>query len=549
MGIEYISQLNEITTDFDKKYAVVNLSDVKLDIANPRFASTSQFENSTVTEKDIIAYLVQYGKLVSIINSIIRNNGLYWEEWISCVRDTDGKLIVLEGNRRVSACKAILDSSLLPAQTSGINYRPQHEQELKKNISKLRVVIYDEPSGAQNYIAAKHTNPSIKKWEVFEQCNYYYSQYKQGTSINALADQADESTSAVKKYIKFYIFFKQIFDIIQKDNPSLFIEDASILPLMEKFMPVLTKKTGKYGLNLPYNEDTYTYSPFVACSEVYNKILKLIGEAFFVRQPLKTSNLTLRDTSSTFRISTDEIKSQKKVITLIDNDVRIPGLKNYIQEYKEIAGHTDNKEVATSPEAKSESTNMPTSSLTATAIAPTPAPSVSKPSSVPIQKEYVFFEDLDYSTLNPQTNIDLGLYRVCEEIVKISRYNSNSAYKQFPIAASFLLRSLIEQTLTRQLKKCNQYESMCKGNNHKTPELGTMLAKFLKQCENKNYQLLNDDKQLGTLFFQVFTGLGTKDQLDTIIHRPTDIKPDALFLNSIANQGIKKVIQTIISNL
>lgn len=192
---------------------------------------------------------------------------------------------------------------------------------------------------------------------------------------------------------------------------------------------------------------------------------------------------------------------------------------------------------------------MPTSSLTATAIAPTPAPSVSKPSSVPIQKEYVFFEDLDYSTLNPQTNIDLGLYRVCEEIVKISRYNSNSAYKQFPIAASFLLRSLIEQTLTRQLKKCNQYESMCKGNNHKTPELGTMLAKFLKQCENKNYQLLNDDKQLGTLFFQVFTGLGTKDQLDTIIHRPTDIKPDALFLNSIANQGIKKVIQTIISNL
>ena len=105
--------------------------------------------------------------------------------------------------------------------------------------------------------------------------------------------------------------------------------------------------------------------------------------------------MTLRDTYSTFRISTDEITSQKKVITLIDNDVRIPGLKNYIQEYKEIAGHTDNKEVATSPEAKSESTNMPTSSLTATAIAPTPAPSVSKPSSVPIQKEYVFFEDLD----------------------------------------------------------------------------------------------------------------------------------------------------------
>ena len=547
MSIEYINQLNEKATNSDKKYAIVDLSDVKLDIANPRFASTSEFKNSEITEKEIISYLVQYGKLVNIINSIIRNNGLYWEEWLSCVRDTDGKLIVLEGNRRVSACKAILDSSLLPEQTSGINYRPQQEQELKKNIFRLRVVIYDNPSGAQNYIASKHTNPSIKKWEVFEQCNYYYSQYKQGTSINVLADQADESTSAIKKYIKFYIFFKQIFDIIQKDNPTLFIEDASILPLMEKFMPVLTKKTGKYGLNLPYNEDTYTYSPFVACSEIYNKILRLIGEAFFVRQPLKTSNLELRDNFSTYRISTDEIKSQKKVITLIDNDIRIPGLKKYIQEYKEIAGHTDTKEIAPSPEAKSESTNMPTSSLTAATIAP--VASTFNPSSTSIQKEYEFFEDLDYSTLDPKKDTDLGLCRVCEEIVKISRYNSNSAYKQFPIAASFLLRSLIEQTLTRQLKKCNQYDSMCKGNNNKTPELGTMLSKFLKQCESNNYQLLNNDKQLGLLFIQVFKGHGTKDQLDTIVHRPTDIKPDALFLNSIAKQGIKKVIQTIISNL
>lgn len=544
MSIEYIDKLNTLTPDADKRYAIVDLNDVKLDLENPRFASTSQFENSEITEKGIIAYLLQYGKLVEIINSIIWNNGLYWEEWLSCVKDTDGKLIVLEGNRRVAACKAIFDSSLLPDEQPAINSRPEHLSEVKNNISKLRVVIYDESNSAQNYIATKHTNPSIKKWEVFEQCNYYYSQFKHGTAIDKLARQAGDSPTNIKKYIRYYIFFKQIFDIIKKDHPTLFIEDASILPLMEKFMPILIKK-GKFGLELSYNEDTYTYSPFVACSEVYNKMLKLIGEAFFIRPTAKSSDLETRDISPDFRISTDEIKSQKKVNDLIDNDIRIPGLKNYIQEYQEIAGHNDNTKVPSPPKVKPESTNTPPSALTA-ATTP-PAPSSSKSSHTPVKREYEFFEDLDYSTLDPKNDLDVGLLRICEEIVKISKYNNNSAYKQFPIAASFLLRSLIEQTLTRQLKKCNKYDNLRKKNG-KTPELGAMLILFLNQCQNSNYQLLNNDRQLASLFVQVFTGHGTKDQLDTIVHRPTDIKPDALFLNSIAKQGIKKVIQTIISN-
>lgn len=545
MSIEYVDKLNTLIPNAGKRYAIVDLDDVKLDLENPRFASTSEFDNSEITEKGIIAYLIQYGKLYEIINSIIWNNGLYWEEWLSCVMDTDGKLIVLEGNRRVAACKALLDSNLLPNEIPPINYREDHFPELKNNISKLRVVIYDESNSAQNYIAAKHTNPSIKKWEVFEQCNYYYSQFKRGAEIITLANQSGDSPTNIKKYIRYYIFFKQIFDIIKEDHPTLFIEDASILPLMEKFMPILIKK-GKFGLELYYNEDTYTYSPFVACSEVYNKMLKLIGEAFFIRPTAKSSDLEIRDISPDFRISTDEIKSQKRVNDLIDNDIRIPGLKNYIQEYQDIAGRKDNTAVTSSPKDKPESTNTPPSSLTAATIPP--VPSSPKFPSTPVKKEYEFFEDLDYSSLDPQNVLDVGLLRICEEIVKISRYNSNSAYKQFPIAASFLLRSLIEQTLTRQLKKCNKYDNLCKKNG-KTPELGTMLKLFLNQCQSSNYQLLNNDNQLASLFVQVFTGHGTKDQLDTIVHRPTDIKPDALFLNSIAKQGIKKVIQTIISNL
>lgn len=115
MSIQFIQQLNDELDEDSKYYALASIEDIELDTQNPRFASSTVLDDSTeLNEQKIIKYLAQYGKLVDIMNSIIKNNGLYWEEWLSCYMTQSKKLVVLEGNRRVAACKALLDLNLLP---------------------------------------------------------------------------------------------------------------------------------------------------------------------------------------------------------------------------------------------------------------------------------------------------------------------------------------------------------------------------------------------------------------------------------------------------
>lgn len=548
MSIQILENLNKTLNEPNKHYALANIDDLVLDTNNPRFANSTILESEQeITEQNIIRYLVNNSKLINIMNSIIKNNGLYWEEWLSCSRAKDGKLIVLEGNRRISACKALLDINLIPTHRQTEINLADIKEELSANISTIRVVIYDDSKEAQNYITAKHTNPEIQKWETFEQCNFYYSQFIQGFTLETMAKYSNVSRATIIKDIKRFGLFKKIFDITKRQHPSLEIEGSSILPITDKFMPILISDEAPYGLNLSYNENLYAYSPSPVKADIFNKILLVIGEAFFVRPPLKSNNIEERDNSDIYKISTDEIKSKKKVAALIKKDIRIPGLKNLIAEYNQLSEATTTDTV-------------PSKSISSNSVLEKPhnenqqeSPSVkSRPQQTPHpshKKEYEFFENLDFSTLNPQAEDDLGLYRVCDEIIRISQYNNNAGYKRFPIAATFLLRSLIEQTLIRQLKKCHEYDKLCKKYNGKTPELGRICEYFLKQYQSGNYKLFNNDKTLAKLYNQTFEGFGTKEQLDTVIHRPHTIQPDTNFLNALSKQGIKTIIQTIISNI
>lgn len=550
MSIQILEEINKSLNEPNKHYALANIEDLELDANNPRFANSTILESEQeITEQNIIKYLVNNGKLINIMNSIIKNNGLYWEEWLSCSRAKDGKLIVLEGNRRISACKALLDINLIPwDKRTEINLGGKKE-DLVSKISTIRVVIYDDSKEAQNYITAKHTNPEIEKWETFEQCNFYYSQFIQGSTLDTLTKYSNVSRATIIKDIKRFGIFKKIFDVTKRHHPTLEIEGAAILPITDKFMPTLISCKPPFGLNLDYNETLYTYSPSPAKADIFDQILLAIGEAFFVRPSLKSNNTEERDNSNVYKISTDEIKSKKKVVALIENDIRIPGLKELIISYNQLTTEdtTDNGQ-QTKESTTSDQTSYTKDTKESNATSNTNNKS-NKTSQASSKKEYEFFENLDFSALDPQSEDDLGLYRVCDEIVKISQYNNNAGYKRFPIAATFLLRSLIEQTLIRQLKKVNEYDKLCKKHNNKTPELGKICEQFLKQYQAGNYKLFSNDEALARLYNQTFSGFGTKDQLDTVVHRPHTIQPDTNFLNALSKQGIKEIIQTIISNI
>ncbi|MBW7573153.1 hypothetical protein [Caproiciproducens faecalis] len=579
MAVKYIEGLQKIQS---ARFAVVDIEDVYLDEENPRFASSALIaDQSEITQSSIINYLVEYGEVSALAQSIELNKGLF-NEVLASAYIKEGRIIVLEGNRRVTACKILRDNSLVNAELQQQRPIPTASEETKKNIQKINLIIYDESADAQRYIASKHTQPDVKKWTTIEQYNYYYSQFLKGKKpIQIAAEVSVKDVKKVEDKIRQYILFRNIFNLVKKTDAHLRVETASILPIVSEFMPKLLGNRSKYSLGLEADPISLEYTPLLSKVELYNKILLKVGQAFFQRpEAKKSSELKERPTNDTYRISTDEIKGKEKVTKLIEDNIRIPGLKVFILEFRNeypprsednpsSRKDIESSSASTLPvkyqvshSAKLESrgefplvpgekepldeTSPQAAGTNASGTSPTVKNTEEQKAFTQKEKQLSFFANLHIEHLNPIDPNNQGLIAVAKEIKKISLTLDYTAYTEFPIASVFLLRSLIEQVVARQLKKGTTYSRLVKSKP--TPELGYMITEMLKEYNNGNYQDFNNDRQLGQDFNSCFTGLGTKDQLDKVIHRPAECQPNKDFLDNLAKQGLKDLLQKFINS-
>jgi len=283
MSLQYIEGLQKIQS---ARFAVVDLDDVYLDEDNPRFASSALMADQ-ITQESIINYLVKYAEVLELAQSIDENKGFFNEDFPSAYIN-EGKIIVLEGNRRVTACKILLDNTLVNAELRRLKMTPTASEETKRNIQKMNLIIYGDSKDAQKYIASKHTQPDVKKWNTIEQYNYYYSQFLKGKKTLQIAmDVSVKDVKKIEEKIRHYILFKKIFDLVKEKHTHLRVETANILPIISEFMPRLLGDKSKYSLGLQVDPNSLEYNPLPSQMELYHKILFMVGEAFFVRQEAK----------------------------------------------------------------------------------------------------------------------------------------------------------------------------------------------------------------------------------------------------------------------
>lgn len=85
------------------KYFTANVSDLLLDVKNPRFASSTLVDNASKIpdQNDVIKHLLKYADIITLAYNIERTRCLHGSEMVTCYADQDGNLIVAEGNRRI----------------------------------------------------------------------------------------------------------------------------------------------------------------------------------------------------------------------------------------------------------------------------------------------------------------------------------------------------------------------------------------------------------------------------------------------------------------
>lgn len=326
----------------------VSIDDILLDAENPRFASSELVKksNNQVTQEAIIEHLLGYANIIDLAKSIYDVKELHPSELVTCYKNEKGDYISIEGNRRVCACKLLLNRKLIPQDylKDFIFVKQEDEEEIKNNIQKIRIVLYNDRNSLQRYLSDRHIQ-GVKKWSALEKNNYYMNLFdkykaeeKKGNRIEKNAIEyikkftTDKDTKIISSIIQ-YKFFMNVYDNLKKIHTKLEIEKLAYLPMVTRFMSIIVGDDKDVGLSLKLDTNKYKYICPNDKIDVYNKILVLIGEAFLVRKRVgKKEKEELKPHE--YRISSTEIGSTDEQKSMILEDKRIPGLIDFICQFR-----------------------------------------------------------------------------------------------------------------------------------------------------------------------------------------------------------------------
>lgn len=192
---------------------------LQLDFSNPRLIGYRK-RGTITSEKDIVKVLATQYEAFEICRSILQN-GFHPDEVLIAIPAGDGtnKLIVVEGNRRLSACKILLKPELLrdtPLKYSAerLKSNPAYEQAIK-TIQKLNVVVLPGRREAAAYLASKHTKSPIKGWSPYTQGAYYMSLKSPDMTLSDIKESLNDVVplDRIKKVVLFYRLSEFILDL------------------------------------------------------------------------------------------------------------------------------------------------------------------------------------------------------------------------------------------------------------------------------------------------------------------------------------------------
>ncbi len=139
----------------------------------------------TDTAQDAILQDLFYNESAFDIVKSIAMNGMFPDEFPILIKEK-GKLVVIEGNRRLAALKALDDPERVPL------YREKIKALKHGKIKNIKAVLAPNREKALQLIAIKHTNSLRRPWRPLRQAYFYKSQLENGKTIEQLKEQYPE---------------------------------------------------------------------------------------------------------------------------------------------------------------------------------------------------------------------------------------------------------------------------------------------------------------------------------------------------------------------
>lgn len=171
------------------KSLTVETDKLLLDSDTPRFGL-----KQVSSREEALNLLVKRAKLDELWNSITSQGWLNLEPMV-CIesKNKPNNFIVLEGNRRLAAIKALLDPDTLekPYQSRV----PIISEDLRKDIQRINIIVVDNRRDVDAFIGFKHVNGPAS-WESLPKAKFATNMYRR------LVHGGDKKKEALNKITK-----------------------------------------------------------------------------------------------------------------------------------------------------------------------------------------------------------------------------------------------------------------------------------------------------------------------------------------------------------
>lgn len=160
----------------------VDVGELHLDVSNYRFATDQP------TEAAAMNYLWAEEDVKEVASLILRDQ--YVDNELPLVVREGERLILLEGNRRVSALLVLLNPSLAPAHQAEVErLLKRYAVEAEGLPSRIRAMLLPDRSTAAPILARLHIGQSKKPWSLDEQAKFVLAQLAGTTTLEQLKAQ------------------------------------------------------------------------------------------------------------------------------------------------------------------------------------------------------------------------------------------------------------------------------------------------------------------------------------------------------------------------
>ena len=175
------------------------------DSENPRMV---EFGVNQYPEEQLINLLWKEMAVEELVMSILAL-GFFDHEPLYVMRRGDGKLIVLEGNRRLAAIRSILNPNIVRGERMR-KFEGRITPELRKKLeNRIPVIVLAGRQDAWRLLGFKHVNGPAK-WGSFAKAKYIVDIHRNyNISLEQIAEQIGDTNKTVSKLYQGYMVIEQ----------------------------------------------------------------------------------------------------------------------------------------------------------------------------------------------------------------------------------------------------------------------------------------------------------------------------------------------------